>query len=237
MNRNRWRDIRKAIKQDIVDGVLETGSKLPTEPELSAHYEAGRHSVRRAIADLARSGHVSVEQGRGTFVQLRPMIIYPIGRRTRLSNIARSQGMSLSGQYLGVDQLEASPEIADNLGVKPGAPVIATRRLTLADGIPVSFGTLFHDAVRFPDFPERRDATGSTTAVYATFGIDDYVRLRTTIHSRPARSEEARLLRQSAEMPVNVVRAVDATIDGTPIACSKVIWSSARVKFTLSTEA
>lgn len=84
MIRDRWRDIQSALEQDIMDGVLEPGAKLPTEPELVQRYGAGRHSVRRAVAELAKLGHLSVEQGRGTFVQPRPMLEYTIGPRTRM---------------------------------------------------------------------------------------------------------------------------------------------------------
>lgn len=84
MIRDRWRDIQSALEQAIMDGVLEPGAKLPIEPERVQRYGAGRHSVRRAVAELAKLGHLSVEQGRGTFVQPRPMLEYTIGPRTRM---------------------------------------------------------------------------------------------------------------------------------------------------------
>ncbi|MEM0950143.1 MAG: phosphonate metabolism transcriptional regulator PhnF [Pseudomonadota bacterium] len=235
MVRDRWRDIREAIEQDIMDGVLETGSKLPTEPELVAQYGVGRHSVRRAVTELAKAGHLSVEQGRGTFVQARPLLKYTIGQRTRMRQTMGAQGVDVASSSLGVERLAATARIAVALQVALGTEVIATSRLSLADGVPVSFGTLYHDAARFPHFPERRQAMGSVSAVYASYGIEDYLRASTQVHARPARVEEAKRLRQHPEMPVMVVRAVDAALDGTPIAYSQVIWSAARVKFDIST--
>jgi GntR family phosphonate transport system transcriptional regulator len=35
-------------------------------------------------------------------------------------------------------------------------------------------------------------------------------------------------------MPVMVVRAVDQMLDGTPIAFTEVVWSAARVKFSIN---
>lgn len=234
MIRDRWREIRAAIEQDIMDGILEPGSRLPTEPELAEFYGAGRHSVRRAVAELAKEGHLSVEQGRGTFVQPRPLLNYTIGQRTRMRRNLGAQGVDVSGQMLGADRLEASARVAARLGIAPGAEVIATRRLSSADGVPVSFGTMYHDASRFPDFPERRQVMGSVTAVYASYGIDDYLRGSTQLHARPARADEARRLHQHPDMPVIVVRAVDVELDGTPLSYSEVIWSAARVKFDVS---
>lgn len=235
MIRDRWREIRAAIEQDIMDGVLEIGARLPTEPELAQRYAVGRHTIRRAVAELAKSGLLSVEQGRGTFVQPRPMLSYTIGTRTRLRRNLTAQGVDISGETLGADRLDASPRIAGRLGLAPGDPVVATRRLSLADGVPVSFGTLYHAGTRFPDFPERRQAMGSVSSVYKSYGIDDYLRGSTQIHARPARPDEARQLRQHPDMPVMVVSAVDTLLDGTPLSYSEVIWSAARVKFSIDT--
>ncbi len=234
MTRDRWREIRSLIEQDIMDGVMEPGAKLPTEPELAQLYDAGRHSVRRAVTDLAKSGYLSVEQGRGTFVQPRPMIDYAIGRRTRLRRNLDPKGIDVSGETLDHARIAASPRVARMLGLDTGADVVATHRRTMADGVPVNIGYIYHDATRFPDYPERRRAMGSTTAVYRSYGIEDYLRGETQIHARAARGDEPRQLHQHPDMPVMVVRAVDTLLDGAPIAHSEVIWSAARVKFSIN---
>jgi len=233
MQRDKWRDIRAEIEQDIVEGVLQPGTKLPTEPELIAAYGAGRHTVRRAVAELAKDGFLSVEQGRGTFVQQHTLLEYTIGTRTRLRQNLGAQGVDVSGESLGVERTSASKRVAGHLQIEQGAPVIATSRITRADGVPISFGTIYHDAARFPEYPERRQELGSTSAVYRSYGIADYLRGNTQIHARPARAKEALQLRQHPDMPVIIVRAVDTLTDGTPISFSQVIWSAARVKFTI----
>lgn len=234
MIKDHWREIRAAIKQGIESGMLEPGAKLPTEPELARSYAAGRHSVRRAITELGKEGLLSVEQGRGTFIQSRPRLNYAIGARTRMRRNMHTQGVDVSSETLATSILSASDRIADALAISPGAEVISTRRRSFADGVPVSFGTLYHDASRFPDFPARREAMGSVSAVYAAYGIEDYVRASTKIHARAAQADEAQLLRQHPDMPVLVVQAVDADLDGTPIAYTEVIWSAARVTFEIA---
>ncbi len=233
MKKERWREIRAEIEQDIMDGLLEPGAKLPTEPELVTQYAAGRHSVRRAVTELAKEGFVSVEQGRGTFVQPHTLLEYTIGTRTRLRQNLGAQNVDVSGESRGAERIEATKRVAENLRLERGAPVIATKRITHADGVPISFGTLYHDAARFPDFPERRQAMGSVSSVYRSYGVEDYLRGSTQMQARPARTHEAQILRQHPDMPVIVVRAVDTLPDGTPIAFSQVLWSAARVKFTI----
>jgi len=145
-----------------------------------------------------------------------------------------TQGVDVSSEMLATANLSASDRIADALAISSGAEVISTRRRSFADGVPVSFGTLYHDALRFPDFPARREAMGSVSAVYASFGITDYMRVSTQIHARAAHADEAQLLSQHPDMPVLVVQAVDADLDGTPIAYTEVIWSAARVTFDIA---
>jgi len=62
------------------------------------------------------------------------------------------------------------------------------------------------------------------------------LRAETTLHSRLARPEEAKLLRQHPQTPVIVVRAIDQSLDGTALSFSEVIWSALRVKFTMTNE-
>jgi len=235
MTRDRWREILAALDKDIMDGILEPGARLPTEPELVQIHQAGRHSIGRAIAELAKTGHLSIEEGRGTFVRSRPRLEYTIGQRARLRRNMASQGVDVSSGMLGVERLAAPEPIASRLGIEVGAEVIATRRLTLADDVPVSFGTIYHDAKRFPAYAERREALGSVSQVYASYGTFDYVRASTQMHARPASAEEARRLRQHSDMPVIVISAVDATLDGSALSFSEVVWSAARVRFSIDT--
>lgn len=233
MTRASWTDIRDAIAKDIEDGALEPGSQLPTEPELVARFGVGRHSVRRAVNALAREGKLSVEQGRGTFIESAPLLTYAIGRRTRLRQNLVPQAYDVSGELLAADLVDARGRVREALKLPKGAKVVESKRMTLADDVPIAFGSMYHDAARFSDIVERRDLLGSMTATYRSYGIEDYVRKETTIHSRPARADEAKLLRQHEEMPVLVVRAIDAELDGRPLSYSQVIWAASRVTFAM----
>ncbi|MEL6680707.1 MAG: phosphonate metabolism transcriptional regulator PhnF, partial [Pseudomonadota bacterium] len=218
---------------DIETGTLEPGDRLATEPQLAERFGVGRHSVRRAIEALAKEGKLSVEQGRGTFVEAAPLLTYAIGQRTRLRKNLLPQGVEVVGDLLGADRMTAKGRVRKALRLKRGATVVQSRRITRVDGVPIAFGATYHDAERFGDIVERRDLLGSLTEVYRHYGIDDYLRGETTMHARPARLEEAKMLRQHPEMPVIVVRSVDTELDGTPIAFAQVVWSAARVKFTM----
>ncbi|MEM8630413.1 MAG: phosphonate metabolism transcriptional regulator PhnF [Pseudomonadota bacterium] len=233
MPRQTWTMIRDALAKDIENGTLEPGDRLATEPQLAERFGTGRHSIRRAVEALAKEGKLSVEQGRGTFVEAAPLLTYAIGKRTRLRKNLLPQGIEVTGELLGADQVPAGGRVRRALHLDDGAIVVESRRITLADHVPIAFGATYHDAARFADIVQRRDVLGSLTEVYGSYGIEDYVRGKTNMYARSAKPDEAKMLRQHPDMPVIVVRSVDTELDGTPIAFAQVIWSAARVQFTM----
>lgn len=236
MSKTTWTVIRDAIEQDISQGILTKGDKLPTEPELAKSFGVGRHSVRRAVADLAKTGKISVEQGRGTFVQSGPILTYQIGRRTRLRDNLDSLGIDVSRQMLSARIRTASDDVRAKLHLPPGSEVSESLYHTEADGQPIAFGYAYHSTERFPGYVERRAVMGSVTATYKSYGIEDYVRAETAVSARPATPEETKQLRQHPDLPVMIVTSLDTLPDGTPISLSQVVWSSARVRFVLGTD-
>ncbi|MEL6551492.1 MAG: phosphonate metabolism transcriptional regulator PhnF [Pseudomonadota bacterium] len=233
MKRDNWTIIRDTLSDDIRSGRLSAGDQVPTETQLADRFAIGRHSVRRALEALARDGKISIEQGRGTFVADAPRLTYQIGKRTRLRRNLIPQGVDVTSRLVSAKRVAAADGVAEALLLNSGAKVTESKRITMANDLPVAFGCVYHCAERFPDFAERRDVLGSTTETYRSFGIDDYVRQHTSIYSRAAKSEEAKTLKQHPDVPVLVVTAIDATPDGTPISTSRVIWSAGRVNFTM----
>jgi GntR family phosphonate transport system transcriptional regulator len=231
MSRDTWRAIRDQLSGEIASGVLTPGSQLPTEPELCRMYEAGRHSVRRAVAALAVEGKLRIEQGRGTFVEVAPKLNYHIGLRTRFRENLLSQGFEPGGETIAEDIVPASVRVAEALQLDEGAPVHRLLRLGMADGVPISLGFTFQCATRFPDWARLRRDGLSVTEAYRVHGIADYIRSSTSVHSRRAREDEAELLQQHVDQPVLVVRKVDVDMAGVPLGHSEGIWAGSRVQF------
>lgn len=232
LGRENWQKIRDQISAEITGGQLRPGQQLPTESQLCKSFQAGRHSVRRAVAALSVEGKLRVEQGRGTFVQAAPLIKYHIGRRTRFRRNLLEQGVSPSGEHIGESIVPASPAIAAALALPEGAPVHRLLRRGLADGVPLSIGLSYHCATRFPDLAARRRAGQSITDIYRDHGISDYFRKSTTVFARRADEDEAALLMQHPDQPVMVLQKTDVDAAGAPIGYSEAIWAGDRVQFT-----
>lgn len=235
MARDSWKRIRDAISDRIARGDWAPGTRLPTETELGREFAAGRHSVRRALQALSVEGKLRVVQGSGTYVQAAPLIDYHVSRRTRFRQNLLDQGLTPAGEHIAAETLPALPDIAEALGLPPGAPVHMLLRRALADGLPISLGRSWHPAELFPDLIARRAAGVSVTDIYRDAGIADYFRKRTTIHTRRAEAEEAKLLMQHPDQPVLVVTKTDVTAEGRVIGYAQAVWAGDRVQFSFDT--
>src|SRR5437867_1114561 len=58
-----------ALGRDIASGVWKPDETLPTEPEISHRFGAGRNAVREAVKILAAKGLVRTERRTGTIVR------------------------------------------------------------------------------------------------------------------------------------------------------------------------
>lgn len=209
-----WRQIADAIRLDIVGGKLANGDRLPTEALLAERFSANRHTVRRALAVLAEEGVVLAEQGRGTFVRSIRRLSYPIGKRTRFREGLKGQAGSLTSVSIS-DKIEnATARVAEALGLKPGAKVVRTESMSVADGVPISRSTTWLPYRRFPDFAARIKDMQSTTMVFQSYDIADYSRASTRISARHADVEETRSLSLAPGAIVLVSEAVDVDPDG-----------------------
>jgi GntR family transcriptional regulator, phosphonate transport system regulatory protein len=212
-----WRRIADAIRLDIVGGKLARGDRLPGEIALAERFQVNRHTVRRALANLAEEGVVRAEQGRGTFVDQARRLSYRIGKRTRWSEGLAGQARNLERRILSSRIDNAGVNVATALKLKPGAKTLRLEQLALADGRPLSRATSWFDYRRFPDFAERFEASHSVTTALRTYGINDYSRATTHISARHADAEETRLLRLAPGAILLVSEAIDADAEGRPI--------------------
>jgi GntR family phosphonate transport system transcriptional regulator len=232
MGRQTWKAIHERLSTGISGGQWEPGTKLPTESQLCQAFQAGRHSVRRAVAALAVEGQLRVEQGRGTFVQSAPLINYQIGHRTRFRQNLLDQGVVPAGEPIADDVVAAPPPVAAALGLDEGCSVHRLLRRGLADGVPINVGRSYHCVAQFPDLAARRRAGQSVSDVYRAYGIADYFRKRTVLFARRPDAQESGLLLQHPDQPVVVVQKIDVDAEGRPLGYSEVVWAGDRVQFS-----
>src|ERR1700687_2442997 len=144
-----WRQVADGIERGIADGSFAAGERLPGEMEIAETYRVNRHTVRRALATLSERGLVRAERGSGTYVEAQ-RIAYPLRSRTRFSEIVGAGGREPRGQLIGASKEPATRELARQLALKTGAPLIRIEALRFADRTPICVGTTWLAAERFP---------------------------------------------------------------------------------------
>jgi GntR family phosphonate transport system transcriptional regulator len=227
-----WRRIADELAQDIAGGDYASGERLPGENDMARHFGVNRHTVRRALAELSERGLVRAERGSGTFVDT-SRLSYPIGPRTRFSEIVGRAGHAPEGRLIAHRCEPASPEIAAGLGLVKGAPVICLEILRSADGVPVASATNYVSEALMPDAARVFARVRSLTKTLAHFGITDYRRWKTNIKAALADSVQAERLGISPGRPLLVVEKIDVTGDGRPVLTSQTRFSADRVELVV----
>jgi GntR family transcriptional regulator, phosphonate transport system regulatory protein len=229
-----WRQIADQIRQAIGSGALGANGRLPPELALSERFGVNRHTVRSAIAALVQEGVLRAEQGRGTFVESRKRLSYPIAARTRFSEGLEGQARDRRSKLLAHAVEPASGQVTEALGLAAGAAVLRLETMGEADGRPVSRATSFFDASRFKGFERSLAETGSITASLRDFGIVDYFRRSTLVSARHADSADLSDLRLSPGAIVLVTIAVNEDNSGSPIQFSETRFAADRVELSVS---
>lgn len=225
-----WRQVADGIERSIADGSFATGERLPGETEIAGTYRVNRHTVRRALAMLAERGLVRAERGSGTYVQA-PRIAYPLRSRTRFSEIVGAGGREPRGQLIGASEEPATRELAKQLGLKTGTPLVRIEALRLADRTPICLGTTWLGAERFPDAGRIYERVRSMTKLLAHYGIRDYRRASTRVTAAIVDAADAIRLDLALGRPVLVVDSTDVDADGKPLLTTRARFAAERVEF------
>ena len=227
-----WRQIAERLRSAIAAGEIAEGGKLPTEAELAVRFGVNRHTVRRAIGVLAEDNVVRSDRGRGTFVISRP-IDYPIGTRTRFSEIVASQSRQPDGRLIGSGEEAASVHIAEKLNVASGSNLVRLETLSAADGVPLGTATNWFPADRFSGLVAAYAETGSITKALARHGVGDYTRVETRITARVANGEDAQRLGIGHDTVVIVSESVNVDEAGVPIQYCRTRFAADRVQIVI----
>jgi GntR family phosphonate transport system transcriptional regulator len=227
-----WRQIADQIRLAIGSG--EFAERLPPEVNLAARFGVNRHTVRSAIAALEQEGVLRAEQGRGTFVERKQKLAYPIGTRTRFSEGLRDQAKERRGVLLDHAIEPADERTVQALGLAPGAKVIRLETVSEADGRPVSRATSFFEAARFKGIEKAYADSGSITVALTSFDIPDYFRRSTLISARHASSADLTDLKLSPGAIVLVTVYVNVDPDGQPIQYSETRFAADLVELSVN---
>lgn len=208
------------LRQQIADGRLAPGAKVPSRHELAATYGVSDRVAVQAVRLLVSEGLVVARPGSGTYVREKPQL-----KRLTRSWYRESRGRSDSpfradmaaqgrlGSWQSRSQTTtATPAIAQRLAITEGAPVMRTDYTFLAEDQPVMLSTSW----------EPLDVTGGTAIMLPEdgphAGLGVVARMRSIGHEVTVASEivTARsILASEAEALAEPIGAIVIVIERT----------------------
>ncbi|MGG7571201.1 GntR family transcriptional regulator [Streptomyces sirii] len=222
----KYLQIADDLAEQIRAGSLAPGTAVPSETELMERYGVASGTVRKAVAELRTTQLIETHHGRGSFVRSRPPVQRKSSDRFRrahrkagkaayLAEAEQSGGVP-SVTVLHIGPTEASPEIAERLGVSPGAKVLARRRRYFRDGTPTEEATSFLPWDIVKDIPEMFAENPGPGGIYARLEEHGFVlaEFTETVQARLATKTETSALALSPGSPVIHLVRNAATADG-----------------------
>lgn len=217
----RWRDVANSLSEGIRNGIYEPGKKLPTENDLARHFQLNRHTIRRALEELASIGMIRTEQGRGSFVCDDP-VEYRIHARPRFSELMKDSNRPTTRRKLSLRRMALvdAPDRALARDLLGGVPdVIVLERIGYSADRPVSYSRHIFDAGLHEGLMAALEAHDSITEALRKLGLES-VRRRTQVSTRCPDSHEASLLRIELNDPILRTVGYNVTPAGRPIEIS-----------------
>lgn len=210
-----YRDVATALERAIRDGVWLPGERIPTEAELESQFGASRGTLRIAIGELVRAGHLRRHPGRGTFVTGPEYRSFD--RFFRYERRGGEGPIIPATTVLERTTAPADARTAAVLRIEPGSTVGYSRRLRFHRGDPF----LLNDCFFQPDIwqrIERADLAGPSLydQMKDLFGIT-VTHVDEVLRADQATPEESELLAVPAGSPVLRVERTAFTFGDRPI--------------------
>jgi DNA-binding GntR family transcriptional regulator len=203
----------QALERAIEDGRLPRGGKMDGELDLAEQLGISRPTMRAALKQLVDKGLLIRRRGVGTVVATKPV------RRavalTSLYDDLKEAGREPTTSVLGFGEALCPPEVAEQLGLEPAAPVLRFERLRVAGDDPIALMRNFVPVGLAGIEKEDLERTGLYD-LFRRSGIAPHVATQ-RVGARKAGDEEAELLEIERGDPVLTMTRTAYDTGGRPI--------------------
>jgi GntR family transcriptional regulator len=192
-----YRQIRQLIVSALDQGEWKPGELIPSEMDLAVRFQVSQGTVRKAIDELAAENLLVRRQGKGTFVATH----HEARAQYRFLRLQPDSGPEVPAQsrFLECRRIRATAEIAAQLELKTGDPVVFVRRLLSFESVPTVLDDIWLPGAAF---------RGLTAERLSQYHGPLYGLFETEFGTRMIRAEE-RIRAVAAEGDVIDVLAVD----------------------------
>jgi DNA-binding GntR family transcriptional regulator len=153
-NNLKYYEIKKHFIDALNSGALIAHSKLPSERELTKHFDINRNTVRHVLKKLEWEGYIYRSVRRGWFVR-GPRLVYNPARHLNFVRLVAQQGMEPSWKVLETQTNNANKVLAAIFNIAEGDPLYLESEIGAIDGLPAYYAETFLNARLCPDILPR----------------------------------------------------------------------------------
>jgi GntR family transcriptional regulator, trehalose operon transcriptional repressor len=132
--KNKFIKIYEEIAAQIQDGSLKSGSLLPSENDLTAHYRSSRETIRKALNMLSEEGYIHKVQGKGSIVLDVKRLDFPISGLTSFKELTQKIGQRAKTHVVRLDKEIPDSDIREQLKLSKTDLVWNIARVREIDG-------------------------------------------------------------------------------------------------------
>ncbi len=216
--------VKKHLKDGLAAGRWTPGALMPSEAELVAEFGVSRMTVNRALRELRAEGLVDRSQGVGTFAAQRSRLSSTLTIRDLHEEI-ESRGHRHHAEVHLKREERAPRELAERLGLAPGAPVFHSLIVHHDNGLPLQCEDRYVNPACAPGYLQV-DFT-RTTPTHYLLEVAPLWEAQYAIEASAPTQKEARLLGIGPGDPCLVVVRRTAS-RGVPITLARLVHPGAR---------
>jgi len=206
-------------------------SPIPTEFEISEHFEISRPTVRQAIRELVVEGYLYRIKAKGTFIS-KPKIKQDfLLILDSFNNEMHKKGLTPSTKVLSIKVIDGDEKISEALNIKIGSKVIQLSRLRYANIEPIVFVITY---LPFDKCPSILTKDLENDSMYEILEKDCGILISgasRSLESILAGEFESKLLEIEKGSPIQYFESIAYLSDGTPIEFSLAKYRGDRNKF------
>ncbi len=235
MSTPKYLKIYQFLSEQIKEGKILPGDKIPNESELAEMFQVHRMTVRQAIDKLVNDHMLVRKRGKGTFLLSAK---YPVLTRSLQGISTYYDDIVNAGLEPCYRTLESridffGEDITSQLGLQAEEKVVYMKRLMLASNVPLVLECCYLPAELFADILERKLDTMLYKIIREHYGM-------TLVHSHQELSavlpsdEERRLLKIGSTCPCIRVEGVVHNDSGRVIEYTRSLYRGDKYRFQCS---
>ncbi|WP_158738085.1 GntR family transcriptional regulator [Alteribacillus sp. YIM 98480] len=140
-SKSMYLQISEFIKKQILEGIYEEGSKIPTEIELMERFNVSRTTIRLAMKEVVKEGLLETKPGKGTFVSKGKMYHHLQGFKGLYETFLEA-GMTPETKLIDFETVVSNYDIQLSLGLEVDTKILRIMRLYLIDNEPIALAEI-----------------------------------------------------------------------------------------------